>query len=151
MEEEATPECVRVQKEHRRRAKTREDPKGARKTKGARMIVRKAPLILLRFKGGWGVPLDVGLVLPLPSLSEFVFRLVSTQCYLSLLRLAVCFWCLGTYKSGFNKKSTGSSMSAPCRRRDREDEGGVGPDVRATQHELLSWRPSRGASEARWT
>ena len=65
-----------VQKENRRIIKkiekTREDPKGACETKGARMIVLKAPLILLRFKGGWGVPLDVGLVLPLPSLSSYL-------------------------------------------------------------------------------
>ena len=37
---------------------------------------------------------------------------------------------------GFEGKRTGSSMSAHRRRRDREHEGGVGPDVRATQHKL---------------
>ena len=37
---------------------------------------------------------------------------------------------------GFEGRRTGSSMSAPRRRRDREEVGGVGRDVRATQHEL---------------
>ena len=42
----------------------------------------------------------------------------------------------GRVVGGFEGKRTGSSMSAHRRRRDREHEGGVGPDVRATQHKL---------------
>ena len=38
---------------------------------------------------------------------------------------------------GFEGKRTGSSTSPPRRRRDREEEGDVGPDVRATQHDAL--------------
>jgi len=37
---------------------------------------------------------------------------------------------------GFEGRRTGSSMSPPRRRRDREEDGGVGRDVRATQQEL---------------
>jgi len=37
---------------------------------------------------------------------------------------------------GFEGRRTGSSMSPPRRRRDREEDGAVGRDVRATQHEL---------------
>ena len=37
---------------------------------------------------------------------------------------------------GFEGKHTESSMSPPRRRREREEVGGVGRDVRATQHEL---------------
>ena len=37
---------------------------------------------------------------------------------------------------GFEGKRTGPSTSPPRRRREREEVGGVGRDVRATQHEL---------------
>ena len=37
---------------------------------------------------------------------------------------------------GFEGRRTGSSTSPPRRRREREVEGGVGRDVRATQQEL---------------
>ena len=37
---------------------------------------------------------------------------------------------------GFEGKRTESSTSPPRRQRDREEVGGVGRDVRATQHEL---------------
>ena len=57
--------------------------------------VRKAPLILLRFKGGWGVPLDLGLVLPPPSLSSRLnlFSINGIWAFLSLLcgRFGVVF------------------------------------------------------------
>ena len=37
---------------------------------------------------------------------------------------------------GFEGKHTESSMSAPRRRRERDEEGGVGREMRATQQEL---------------
>ena len=47
---------------------------------------------------------------------------------------------------GFEGKRTGSSMSPPRRRRDREEDGGVGRDVRATQHELAPVRRRAGTA-----
>ena len=47
---------------------------------------------------------------------------------------------------GFEGRRTGSSMSAPRRRRERDEEGGVGRDVRATQQELAP--EPRGAGTA---
>ena len=47
---------------------------------------------------------------------------------------------------GFEGKRTGPSTSPPRRRRDREEDGGVGPDVRATQLELAP--EPRGAGTA---
>ena len=47
---------------------------------------------------------------------------------------------------GFEGKRTGPSTSPPRRRREREEDGGVGRDVRATQQELAP--EPRGAGTA---
>ena len=47
---------------------------------------------------------------------------------------------------GFEGKRTESSMSPPRRRRERDEEGGVGRDVRATQHELAPVRRRAGTA-----